>query len=239
MMAGGIEITVEFPELAEIRNAFLSLPKNLSAKYMASALGQAVDPGFKLLKTLTPKGPTGNLRRSIRKKTKRYAKTGSGVALAGFTAPPRRKNSDLKSNEKGQHQGFLEFGTKERKAKGPVASSFKQRGQFTIARPRKLGKPPKNLFGAAGDRYAARYRSRLKVQTNPKYPKAFFKRAADGEVVKLGKMPVGGRTGVPPVKTAFERTRTQISAKLNSEMTKALNNAIKEMASPFRAGRGR
>jgi len=213
-MAGGIEVTVEFPELAEIRKAFLTLPKNLSAKYMASALGQAIDPGFKLLKTLTPKGPTGNLRRAIRKKTKRYTKTGSGVALAGFTAPPRRKASDLKSNEKGQHQGFLEFGTKRRKTKGRIASSFRRSGPVRVVVARRSGA----------------------VTTKPKPPKGFVRAVRKGGTVDLGEFPIGGKAGVPPVRTAFERTRTQISARLNSEMTRALNNAIKEMASPFRKG---
>ena len=213
-MAGGVDITVEFPELAEIRKAFLTLPKNLSAKYMASALGQAIDPGFKLLKTLTPKGPTGNLRRAIRKKTKRYTKTGSGVALAGFTAAPKRKGSDLKSNEKGQHQGFLEFGTKRRKTKRNIASSFRRSGPVRIVVAKRSGK----------------------VTTKPKPPKGFVRVVKKGDTVDLGEFPIGGKAGVPPIRTAFERTRTQISAKLNSEMTKALNNAIKEMASPFRRG---
>jgi len=212
-MAGGIEITVEFPELAEIRKAFLTLPKNLSAKYMAAALGKAIDPGFKILKTLTPKGATGNLRRAIRKKTKRYARTGSGVALAGFTAPPRRK-ADLKSNEKGQHQGFLEFGTKRRKTKGRIASSFRRSGPVRVVVAKRSGA----------------------VTTKPKPPKGFVRAAPKGGTVDLGEFPIGGKAGVPPVKTAFDRTRTQISSNLNLEMTKALNNAIKEMASPFRKG---
>jgi len=40
------------------------------------------------------------------------------------------------------------------------------------------------------------------------------------------------------VKTAFERTRSQISANLTKEMTAALNNAIKEMANPFKGRAG-
>lgn len=216
-MAGGIEVTVEFPELEDVRAAFRNLPKNLSAKYMASALGQAIDPGFKLLKTLTPKGATGNLRRAIRKKTKRYARTGSGVALAGYTAPPRKKSKDLKSNEKGQHQGFLEFGTRRRVTKKNIASSFSRTGPVKVVVAKRSGA----------------------VTTKPKPPKGFVRVVKKGGTVDLGEFPVGGKAGVPPVKTAFDRTRSQISSNLNREMTKALNNAIKEMASPFRAKGGR
>jgi hypothetical protein len=213
-MAGGPDISVTFPDLEAIKEAFRSMPKNIAAKYMAAALGQAIDPGLKLLKSLTPKGPTGNLRRSIKKKTKRYTSTGAGVALAGYTAPPRKRASDLKASEKGYHQGFLEFGTKPRKTKGYIASSFVRSGPVTV-----------NVAKRSG-----------KVTAKPRPPKGFVKVVKKGGTVDLGAFPIGGKSGVPPVKTAFERSLSQMSGKLTSEMTKALNNAIKEMASPFRRG---
>lgn len=214
-MAEGIDITFEFPELQAVKAAFAELPKNISAKYMASALGKAIEPGFKALRELTPKGPTGNLKRSIRKKTKKYTRTGAGVALAGYTAPPRKKANDLKANEKGAHQGFLEFGTKPRKTKGRIASSFSRSGPVKVVYAKRSGN----------------------LSTRPKLPKGFVKAVRRGGTVDLGAFPVGGKRGVPPVKTAFERTRAQISGQMQKEMATALNNAIKEMASPFRAGR--
>lgn len=213
----GVDITVDFPELSQIKKAFSELPGNIAAKYMAAALGKAITPGYTALKQLTPKGPTGNLRRAIRKKTKRYTKKGTGVALVGYTAAPRKKAETLKGNEKGSHQGFLEFGTKERKTKGRIASSFARSGPVKVV----MAKRAKT------------------VKTNPKPPKGFVKAAAGGGNVSLGAFPVGGKSGVPPVKTAFERTKTQISGLLTKEMTMALNNATKEMASPFRTGRRR
>jgi hypothetical protein len=216
-MADGPSITVEFPELDAIRAAFRGLPKNIAAKYMAAALGKAIEPGLRAVKVLTPRGPTGNLKRAIRKKTKRYTRTGSGVALVGYTAAPRRKASELKSNEKGQHQGFLEFGTKDRRTKGRIASSFTRSGPVKISVAKRSGR----------------------IATTPKPPKGFFKAVRKGETVDLGKFPIGGKSGKPPIKTAFEQTRATISAGMNKEMTVALNNALKEMASPFRRSRGR
>ena len=218
--AGDFELLMEFPELQQLRDELKKLPSNIAAKHMLAALRSAMKPGMAALKRNTPKGPTGNLRKSIKFKGVKYTKDGNAVGMVGYA---------WGGQNKGYHQGFLEFGTKERKTKGPVASSFKKRGQFTIARPRKLGKQPTNLFGAAGDRYAARYRSRLKVQTNPKYPKAFFKRAAAGEVVKLGKMPVGGRTKVPPVKTSFREARQGMVTLLQMELAKRLEKAMNEV----------
>jgi HK97 gp10 family phage protein len=225
--SGSLTLGMEFPELTELREQFKSLPKNIASKHLGAALRKAMVPGKSALRNSTPKGPTGNLRKSITVKIKTYPKDGNAVGIVGYS---------WGGASKGYHQGFVEFGTKERKTKGPVASSFAKRGQFTIARPRRLGKQPKNLFGAAGDRYAARYRSRLKVQTNPKYPKAFFKRAADGKVVKLGKMPVGGRAGVPPVKTAFKQAEPAMRSLLQAELATRLEKALNEVKG--RAARG-
>lgn len=226
-MAGSLELSMEFPELTELREQFKALPKNLAAKHLGAALRKAMAPGQTALKKNTPKGPTGNLRKSVKTKIKTYKKDGNAVGLVGY---------EIGGGSKGYHQGFVEFGTKERKTKGNIASSFKKRGPFKIAAPKKLGKPPKNLFGAAGDRYAARYRSRRQVSTNPKYPKAFFKRATAGEVVKLGKMPVGGKSGVPPVKTSFAQARPAMVSVLQSELATRLEKALSELQGRVKRG---
>jgi HK97 gp10 family phage protein len=226
-MAAALEVSLEFPELTQLREQFKALPTNIAAKHLGAALRKAMAPGLSQLKKNTPKGPTGNLRKSAKIKIKTYKKDGNAVGLAGY---------EIGGGSKGYHQGFLEFGTKERQTKGSFASSFKKRGPFAIARPKKLGKPPRDLFSAAGERYAQRYRSRLKVSTNPKYPKAFFKRAAAGEVVKLGKMPVGGRTGVPPVKTAFNQARPQMVSILKNELATRLEKALSELEGRVKRG---
>lgn len=226
-MAGGIEVNMDFPELTELREQFKALPKNLAAKHLGAALRKAMAPGQAALKRNTPKGATGNLRKSVKTKIKTYNKSGNAVGLVGY---------EIGGGSKGYHQGFVEFGTKERKTKGNIASSFKKRGPFKIAAPKKLGKPPKDLFSAAGNRYAARYRSRGKVSTNPKYPKAFFKRAAAGEIVKLGKMPVGGKSGVPPVKTSFNQARPAMVSVLQSELATRLEKALSELEGRVKRG---
>lgn len=226
-MAGGIEVNMDFPELTELREQFKALPKNLAAKHLGAALRKAMAPGQAALKRNTPKGATGNLRKSVKTKIKTYNKSGNAVGLVGY---------EIGGGSKGYHQGFVEFGTKERKTKGNIASSFKKRGPFKIAAPKKLGKPPKDLFSAAGNRYAARYRSRAKVSTNPKYPKAFFKRAAAGEIVKLGKMPVGGKSGVPPVKTSFNQARPAMVSVLQSELATRLEKALSELEGRVKRG---
>lgn len=199
--AGSLELSLEFPDLADLRAEFKKLPTNLAAKHLGSALRKAMAPGKTALRKNTPKGPTGNLRKSIALKIKTYPKDGNAVGMVGYS---------WGDGAKGYHQGFLEFGTKERTTKsGRIASSWKY-GQFSIINPTQ----GKN----AG-----------KLVTRPKPPKAFFKTAKKDEFVKLGKMPVGGRTGVAPVKTSFKQAEPAMESLLREQMAISLQNGLKEL----------
>lgn len=215
-MAGGIDIEATFPDLSALKEGFKALPKNISAKYMAAALGKAIEPGLKALRRTTPRGPTGNLKRSIRKKTKRYVRSGAGVALAGYTAPPRKKRGEAKKNEKGYHQGFLEFGTKQRKATKKSARGFVIASSF--------GRKPFAISSTRG--------GKLRTPKN-----SFFKSAKAGQPLNLGRMPVGGKLGKPPVRTVFESTLPQMRRILPVEMTLALNKALRDKAALYRSRR--
>jgi HK97 gp10 family phage protein len=209
--SGSLELGMEFPELTELREQFKELPKNIAAKHLGAALRKAMAPGQTALRKNTPKGPTGNLRKSIKTKIKVYAKDGNAVGLVGYA---------IGQGSLGYHQGFLEFGTKERKTKkGRFASSWKSsslnnsqyvRGGFTILNPK-------------------RGRNAGKLVTSPKPPKAFFKTAKAGQVVNLGKMPVGGRTGVPPVKTSFNQAQPAMRSLLQQELATRLEKALNEV----------
>jgi hypothetical protein len=111
----GISITINMPGLERARNAFLALPKTLAAKHMAAGLRRAAEKGGTLqaLKSATPRGPTGNLRRSIAVKSKRYPRSGVGIAILGYKSG-RKMNEPYDNTKLGYHQGLVEFGTKER-----------------------------------------------------------------------------------------------------------------------------
>lgn len=209
----GVEMELAWPTIKEVQAAFRLLPNNIAAKHTAAALGRAIDPTYKLIKKLTPKGPTGNLRKAVRKKTKRYVRDGAGVAVAGYTKPPRGKlAADRKANERGGHAHFIEKGTKDRKTKGRLASSF--------------GPQP------AGSKHVVRRRSGALV-TKPAPPKGFMKGTVAGGQVELGQSPVGGKAGVPPIQTAFSQTKSQMEADTRKEMAAAVVAATREMARPF------
>lgn len=212
----GIEIDIELPTLKEIRIAFRQLPGNIAAKHMAAALGRAIDPAYKRLKKNTPRGPTGNLKKAVKKRTKRYVRDGAGVALIGYRKPPRGTEiEDRKSNELGYHAHLVEKGTRERTTTGRVASSFNTRGAFSIQRMKS-----RRLRGA--------------LRTSPKPPKAFLKGTFSGGKVSLGKMRVGGKSGRPPLQTTFAETKSELKAEMQLQLAAGVEKAIMEMAGKFR-----
>lgn len=213
-----LKVDMYFPDMNELRAELLKLPKNLAAKHLGAALRKAVQPGLTALRKNTPKGPTGNLRKSIKTKVKTYPKNGNAVGMVGYS---------WGGESKGYHQGFIEFGTKERTTKqGRFASSFRWkldtagrgRGGFRIVTPTR-GK-------GAG-----------KMKTvNPPYPKSFFKSAKAGQKVDLGKMPIGGRTGKPPVKTAFNQARPAMEVELRLQLAARIEKAWAELEGRTKRG---
>lgn len=204
-----VKVEFDSQELAVLRAAFRQLPKNISARYLAAALRVSAKPAQKKLRQLTPKGPTGNLRKAIATKVKRY-KSGNAVALVGYQAA---KGGGSKG--RGFHQGFLEFGTKQRRTKGRYASTYwskttERQGKFQILT-------------------TQRGKNAGKIRTKP-FPKSFFKVAKQGQQVELGKMPIGGRNRVAPVKTAWARSLPEVKATLELQMAVRLENALKDVA---------
>lgn len=228
-MAGGIDVKVEFPELRELQKAFRQLRPSLARKHMGAAIRRSLKPGLTALKANVSKGPTGNLRRAVTSKVKTYV-SGNAVGLVGFTAAGSGKAKSAgggtvqKGKDRAFHAGFVEFGTKERIVKtssrrggASIASSYKSFGAFKIAKIAKRGK-----FAGA-----------VRVNTSPKYPKAFFKKAPRGELLRIPAMPVGGKKGQPPVKTAYRESLGAMRSQLAIEMTNALLKAQKDLAANF------
>lgn len=220
-MAAGIDVKVEIPQLDELREAFRSLPKNIAAKHMGAALRKAVQPGFSALKAKSPKGPTGNLKRAVSIKVKRYTRNGAAVALAGYVAAGSGKAKSAgggkvrAGKDRAFHQGFVEFGTKQRRVPSgrrgfALASSYKSLGPFRVT----VGKRGKNKGVAT---------------TSPRYPKAFIAAAPKGQELVLRPMPAQA-----PVRKSFEQALPSMKSALATAMTVSLNAALKEMASPFR-----
>lgn len=127
---------VEFPELVQLRQEFLRLRPQLAKKHLGAAFRRCLAPGLAALRSTTPKGPTGNLRRSIASKVVRY-RSGNVVGLVGYRKAGIRRTTSTggsvkKGSDRGFHQLFVEFGTRDRYTKGSIASSFRRLGPFTL-----------------------------------------------------------------------------------------------------------
>lgn len=265
-MRRGVDVKVEFPELDNLKRAFNNLRPSLAKKHMGAAIRRTLKPGLTALRSTTPRGPTGNLRRAISSKVKTYA-NGGAVGLVGYTAAGSGKakaagGTVKKGRDRAFHMGFLEFGTRDRHTKGPIASSFKRLGPFTLKSNARLTRQGRRLTGQA-QRMLARasrqrfqdeasgaallrqsaygklsqaqlkFRQAAQVRTSPAYPKAFFKRAARGQRVYLSSMPIGGNSGRPPVRAAYERALPEMRALLPVEMAKSVRAALRDLADRF------
>lgn len=210
---GGVKF--ETPDLRSLREKLRPFGKKIAAKHFAAALRKAMRPGLKALQARTPEGPTGNLKASIRIKTKSYSKTGNAWGAVGFTyggQASQALSSDKKiqlTKDRGFHAHLIEFGTKDRtvrkSASNPrgIASSFRKLTPFSLAR---------NTGG--------------RVQTSPAYPMAFFKRSTKNAAgVSTGRV-----FGQGMLKRAFASSKGQMESKLRSIINSTIEKAWADLA---------
>ena len=196
-------VMAQMTGLEEIRLGFEKLAdRQVAALHMGAALRAAAKPALDALKAITPKGPTGNLRRSSMITVRRYWNQGNAAAFV------EHKSSERQA-KKGSHSSMLEHGTKPRFTKTRFASSFKPkyRGKFEINQKRVM-KSGKN-------------KGKVRFTTSPKYPKAFFKSAPLDKKVALGTGP-----SLHLVSRAYFKALPQIQTALTKELTIALGKAI-------------
>lgn len=242
------QIKIEGPDLYELRNEFKKLPRNIAARVIGAGLKRAAKPGENALKQLTPKGPTGNLRRAIKTIVKRYPRDGAAVAIVGFVKAGSGASKSAaggrvkKGSDRAFHQFWLEFGTNDRLVTTPGDQPYMRSSGVANRKLRKaLGaKQAKELkdrnvrvrgqggfiassFATLGPFKFTTSRGGLnkgRLKTSPQYPKAFF-------IKRNSAIHIRGMDRQRPVERAFEMSRSAISANLTTEMKTALENGLK------------
>lgn len=174
-MAKELDVKFESPaigELAEQLRARLGSgdkADNIFTRHMVAAIKAAMKPGVKLLKDATPRGATGNLKRSVKQVAKMYRRDRRWFGAVGYSASGQKskihKDGYRSGSNLGYHQGLVEFGTKNRRTTGRIASSISRFNSLSVSNTR---------TGA--------------IRTTPKPPKGFFKSAPAGSTVDLGEM---------------------------------------------------
>lgn len=112
-MNGTSNMTVDGVE--EILRGFQILPASIQKKYLGAAVREASKDEIPEIKALTPKGPTGNLRRSVGFKLEKKRKNQTAVGVLGY-----RSKTGGSNREKGFHAWWIENGTMVRTPKGNV-----------------------------------------------------------------------------------------------------------------------
>jgi len=229
----GIAVQVSFDDVQPILQKFAALPGQVGNTMLRAALNKAIQPAFIALGNVTPVGPTQNLYRARNKKVVIYDKDRVGVGLVGYnqsgtgSARSAQGGKVRAGRDRAFHQWWIENGTKarqittlankpyQRRSKnglvhwvsgqnGYIASSFNALGPFRI---RKQG----NSF-----------------TTRPGYPKAFFMKRS--QPFEIRKTPAGGVAGQPPVRTAWERSQSQVASVLRQELELSLQRSLEAIA---------
>jgi hypothetical protein len=111
--------TVEGVE--DILRGFTRLSKGVQRKYLGSSVREVVKAAVPEVKALTPKGPTGNLRRSVGLKLEKK-KTTTAVGIVGYRSKTGGSNREL-----GFHAYWTEQGVNDRYPKSALALKLPMR----------------------------------------------------------------------------------------------------------------
>lgn len=111
----GVAMTVEGVE--QILLGFSRLSKGVQRKYLGASVRAVVKAAVPEVKALTPRGPTGNLRRSVGLKLEKKKKNTTVTGIVGY-----RSKTDGNRNEQGFHAWWVENGTRDRYPRGKALS---------------------------------------------------------------------------------------------------------------------
>jgi plasmid stabilization system protein ParE len=132
MSAPGLFFSAFFSEksnrdIDDLIRAYAKLPGSVARKHLKAAIRRSIKPFTPALKAATPRGATGNLRRSVITVVKFGTKVsrganeafrGTAIGIVGFSRKGKKKN------QKGDHSVLVEQGSKPRRRKGIRGNSF-------------------------------------------------------------------------------------------------------------------
>jgi hypothetical protein len=260
MAVAGVKIDLNAEELKEFsRKIRQFLPPRQASMVIGDAIKKAIVPLTQRLRQVTPVGPTGNLKRAVTSKVVKYEESGVAVGIVGYTRAGEGKSRSAQGGkvragkDRGFHQWWLEFGVKQRVVSKFSNKPYQRRSPTTPFTRVRLGQQEtvrgkgvthwvsgQNAYIASSydpEKYLGPFEivrigktsdGNRRVQTDPPYPNAFFKKSRTPIVIPAQQP--GGRSGNPPVQTAFNQTQGEIAAILQRELRLSLS----EVWSTFR-----
>jgi hypothetical protein len=138
MAVAGIQLSINTDELRSLRdNIRAFFPKADAADVLGDAIEKAIYPMYQRLREVTPVGPTGNLKRAVAQKVVKYRNTGVAVGIVGYQRAGAGRSASAAGGsvqvgpDRGFHQWWLEFGTKERVIDKPTPPKSYSRSGYS------------------------------------------------------------------------------------------------------------
>lgn len=250
MAVAGIKLDLNTEELRSLQQSIRRFfPTSRAAQVLAPIIRKAIKPTENYLRYITPVGPTGNLKRAVTSKVVQYKQDGVAVGIVGYTRAGAGASSSAAGGsvragkDRAFHQWWIERGTKERKITEPKLRTYarksptrpfarRRNGQWEMV----MGRGVIHLVEEQTPTYIASSFNKLgpfeivkqkgrdgRVQTDPAYPKAFFRKSKTPIIIP--ETPVGGTGGVPPLKTAWEQTQAVVAESLRRDLALTLEQA--------------
>lgn len=241
-MAGGIELNLETANIAELGEALKRLfsDKGERARMVGDAMKKVVPVVEEKLRTLTPVGPTGNLKAAVNGKVVIYADSGNAVGIVGYNQAGRARSSSAaggrvrRGPDRAFHQWWLEDGTNDRVVSKFSNTPYQRKGHTrrtksgaaVSVRPHQVSGQNAyiassfNRLGPFKMKPTPRVEQGQRVQTDPGYPGAFFKKSS--QPIRIPAMTPGGTLGRPPLATAWAQTSATVAEILQRELRAAI-----------------
>lgn len=249
MAVGGIKLDISTEELKAMRDEIRRFfPAKQAAEVLAPIVRRAIKPMTDALRAVAPVGPTGNLKRAVTSKVVTYKQNGVAVGVVGFTRAGRGSSASAAGGsvragkDRAFHQWWLEYGTKDRQITKPKNRIYARRSPTKPFARRRLNqwelvigkgvlhtvqeKTPTYIassFNKLGPFKIVRVVGREGVKTDPGYPFAFFKKSKTP--FEIHGVTPGGVNGEPPLATAFERSKAEMSATLQHDLALTIEQA--------------
>jgi hypothetical protein len=229
----GIIVSVSFDDVAPILDRLSALPDQIGNTFLRAALNKAIQPAFAALGNVTPVGPTRNLYRARNKKVVIYAKDRVGVGLVGYNQSGKAESRSAQGGkvragrDRAYHQWWIENGTKARQITKLANTPYQRRSKNGLVH----WVSGQNGYIASSFNGLGEFRIRQRggsFTTRPAYPKAFFMKRS--QPFEIRKTPAGGVANQPPVRTAWERSQSQVASVLRQELELSLGKALEAIS---------
>ena len=238
-----ISITVDSTDLKskteQLRNLFGQDGRAELAATLEAALEKAIWPAYLRLREVTPVGPTGNLKRAAHYKTVPYPKSGAAVGLIGYRQSQKERGTATAGSvrigkERGFHQWWLEFGTKDRVVTKLSDKPYQRKSHTRRMKSGKVATVSAHQVKGQGAVIASSLAARgpfdINADGSKSQPYAFFMKGKKGQgAIRLPGVRPGGVAGRPPVQTAFEQTKNQVAEILRRELSISIEAAISKI----------